>query len=164
MATVWLLDVDGVVNADRPGWHMAPFTRTVYADRPFKLRWGPPLIPRLRRLHQDGAVELRWCTTWCPWAHLLEQTWGLPELVRTLTDEACGDWSPGRVDAAKTNVARAVLAAGDRLIWTDDTAVPSSGPVRDELERGGRSLLIRPAARRGLRPAHMDEIEAFARA
>ncbi|GAA2643951.1 hypothetical protein GCM10010399_92380 [Dactylosporangium fulvum] len=65
--------------------------------------------------------------------------------------------------AAKLAAARAVLAAGRRLVWTDDDEVPESGPLRAELTAGGRALLIRPDARRGLTPADLDEIEAFAR-
>jgi hypothetical protein len=161
---IWLLDVDGVVNADRPGWHMAPYQRRVHADVEYRLRWAPPLIQRVRKLHQSGAVELRWCTTWCPWAHVLEDCWGLPELPRALTDEACGDWSPNKVDLAKLAAAGAVADSGRRLIWTDDTAIPRRGPHRARLLHGGRALLISPASRSGLLPEHMDQIEEFAHA
>jgi hypothetical protein len=158
---VWLLDVDGVVNADRPGWAMAPYRRWVYADGEYRLRWAPKLLQRIRALVHASAVDLRWCTTWCPWAHVLEAAWGLPELPRALTAEQC-DRSPGQVDTAKVAAARAVRAAGRRLIWTDDTAVPRVGPILRELTAGGQGLLIAPASRFGLLPEHMDQIEAFA--
>ncbi|MGI5185058.1 hypothetical protein ACQEVZ_53285 [Dactylosporangium sp. CA-152071] len=64
--------------------------------------------------------------------------------------------------AAKLAAARAVLAGGDHLVWTDDDEVPAAGPLLDELTAAGRALLIRPDARCGLTPAHLDEIEAFA--
>lgn len=160
---VWLLDVDGVVNATRPGWSAAPMRRTVYADGEWTLRWAPALVRRIRHLVAAGHVELRWCTTWCPHAGLLERLWGLPELPRTLTDDEC--WlSPGRIDAAKVDAARKVRADGRRLIWTDDTAVPAFGPLHEELTADGRALLIRPVARVGLLPLDMDRIEAFAAA
>ncbi|GGQ83164.1 hypothetical protein [Couchioplanes azureus] len=64
----WLLDVDGVVNATRPGWRVAPRRTTVCSlqDRcEYRPRW----------LHIDRVVELRWCTTCCPEAALLERLW-----------------------------------------------------------------------------------------
>jgi hypothetical protein len=48
-------------------------------------------------------------------------------------------------------------------VWTDDTAVPRSGPLFDELAGDGAGLLIRPHPRRGLRPRDVNRIEAFAR-
>lgn len=64
---------------------------------------------------------------------------------------------------AKLTQARDVLAEGSRLIWTDDTEVPESGPVYEELTADGRALLIRPSGRRGLRREHMEQISAFCR-
>ncbi|MEE6263752.1 hypothetical protein [Plantactinospora sonchi] len=50
------------------------------------------------------------------------------------------------------------------MIWTDDTEVPEPGdPLHDELSAAGRALLVRPFPRRGLHPADLDAIEAFAR-
>lgn len=70
---MWLLDVDGVLNATRPGWGSPPRRVSVYADGgDWPMRWAPAIIDRLRGLHQDGAVELRWCGTWCAWADQLE--------------------------------------------------------------------------------------------
>lgn len=158
---VWLLDVDEVINADRPAWSEQPYNRTLYADKEYKLRWAPTLLKQIRRLRADGVVELRWCTTWCTYAHLLERAFGLLPLVRALADEQCTG-SPGRVDMAKCAAAQAVLAAGRRLIWTDDTAVPAFGPMRESMLATERALLIRPRRKIGLTPAHMAEIEAFA--
>lgn len=160
---VWLLDVDGVVNANRPGWGGPPRRSLVWADSDrtsYLIRWAPALIDRIRALHDGGAVELRWCTTWCPDAARLEQLWRLPPLIRAFTADpmprgaAC--WP------LKLAAARAVLAQGRRLVWTDDDALPPPGPARDELTAGGRALLIAPRANRGLQPADLDRIESFA--
>lgn len=158
---IWLLDVDGPINATRPGWGGAPHATRVFADREYKLRWSPELLRRIRRAREAGAVELWWATTWCPWAALLEAAWKLPPLPRALTDKECAG-TPSQVDAAKLAAARAVLALGRRLIWTDDTAVPRFGPLYDELTAGGRALLIAPSAKTGLQPDDMDRIEKFA--
>lgn len=161
MATVWLMDVDGVFNVDHPGWSAAPYHATVYADQEYKLRWSRMLMVRTRRLLQAGVVDGRWCSTWCRWAHLLERAWSLPELARALSDDQCA-MSPGQLDSAKLAAAKAVVDAGDRLIWTDDTAVPRFGPHREALERAGRALLIAPAGKTGLTVDHMAQIEEFA--
>ncbi|MDI6103968.1 hypothetical protein QLQ12_35795 [Actinoplanes sp. NEAU-A12] len=159
---VWLLDVDGVINANRPGWHAAPRRSMVYSaqDRcEYRLRWAPTLIHRLRRLHASSAVELRWCTTWCPEAHLLERLWRLPPLARALT---CDPVPKGtHAHPLKLDAARQVLAAGRPLIWTDDEAVPTDGPVFAELTAHGQALLIAPSSSRGLQPADLDAVEAF---
>jgi hypothetical protein len=126
---VWLLDVDGVINAARPGWGAKPRSGMASSMAVgWRMRWAPALVRRIRDVHTTGALEVRWC------------------------------------DAAKLAAAQAVLEGEGRpLVWTDDDAVPLSGPTYDELPAGGRALLIRPRAHRGLQPADLDAIEAFAR-
>ncbi|GAB7036225.1 MULTISPECIES: hypothetical protein [Catenuloplanes] len=51
---------------------------------------------------------------------------------------------------------------GRRLIWTDDEALPPPGAARDALTADGRAMLVAPDSRRGLQPADLDAIEAFA--
>lgn len=155
---VWLLDVDGVINATRPGWGAAPRSGTAYSTgHPYRLRWAPALITRIRMLHTSGAVTIRWCSTWCSDAEQVERLCGLPRLDRAWTDPITSDAAA----AAKLAAARTVLNHGHRLIWTDDTAVPTCGPIHDELTRAGRALLIAPASSRGLQPEHLDTTEAF---
>lgn len=157
---VWLLDVDGVLNANKAGWSAAPFHADV-TDRwnmTWKLQWEPRLLSRIRHHHTDGTIEVRWCTTWCPSAHLLEKLWGWPELQRSWDEDLHGYHAVEK----KRETARAVVAAGRRLIWTDDDAFPHRGPLADEFTGTGRALLIKPIPKRGLRPEHLDAIEAFA--
>jgi hypothetical protein len=160
---VWLLDVDGVINAIKPGWGAAPSRALVWsaADQTsYLLRWAPTLVDRIRALVLTGKAEVRWCTTWCPEAERLEALWHLPELDRSLD----ADPMPRGPQCwpLKQEAARAVLAAGHRLIWTDDEALPPEGPERDDLTANGRALLIAPRAARGLQPADLDLIEKFA--
>ncbi|SDS91424.1 HAD domain-containing protein [Actinoplanes derwentensis] len=155
---VWLLDVDGVLNATRPGWSAAPRNGTAYGDgHPYRLRWAPALISRIRALHRAESVTVRWCSTWCADADQVERLFALPPLERAWT----GPIDHREAPAAKLAAAHAVLDQGRRLIWTDDDAVPTSGPVYDELVATGRALLIAPRANRGLQPGHLDTIEAF---
>lgn len=159
---VWLLDVDGVINARRPTWGAQLSRGTARSEGvDWPMRWAPALIARIRQLHRDHVVEVRWCTTWCLDADAIERLFGLPVLGRALgTADLDG---VEETDVRKAAAARRVVAHGHRLVWTDDTAVPRSGPLCDELTRGGNGLLIRPHPRRGLRPRDVDRIEAFAR-
>lgn len=157
---VWLLDVDGVLNARKPGWGAAPrrFDVTDQWGMTWTLRWAPALITRIARIHAEGRIEIVWCTTWCPSTHLLESLWHLPQLRRAWTEDLHGYAAV----EAKRAAARAVLADGGRLIWTDDDAFPKRGPFVQELTADGRALLIKPDDRFGLQPADLDDIEAFA--
>jgi hypothetical protein len=158
---VWLLDVDGVINVNRPGWGGLP--RRGYAvtgGLVFPMRWAPALIERIRTIQRCDGVEICWCSTWCSDADEIERLMGLPPLDRAWLDERTGP----AASAAKLAAARRVLANGHRLVWTDDAEVPSSGPVYDELTANGRALLIAPSPSRGLQPEHLDQIETFIRA
>jgi hypothetical protein len=161
MTPVWLLDVDGVLNVARPGWHALPRRGFAHAQGlNWPMRWSAKLVERIRAAHTSGLVEVRWCTTWCPYAGQLERLFGLPALARALAGEPI----PGGPvsDAMKLAAAYEVLDTGRDLVWTDDTAIPEEGPDRAALVHRG-ALLIRPSARRGLQPVHIDRIEAFAR-
>ncbi len=160
---VWLLDVDGVINIDRSAWHAAPRRATLYADAAdWVLRWAPACAEAITGLHRRGLVEVRWCSTWCIAPDQLRRLEGLmrlPEFASALPADMGLN-----VDAHKTAAAERILAEGRRLVWTDDEVVPD--PDREpqfyaELTAGGRALLIRPTSRRGLTPAHLDEITAF---
>jgi hypothetical protein len=155
---VWLLDVDGVINVARPGWGADPGAGTVHTGGlPCDLRWAPGLIARIRAVQATGSVDIRWCSTWCDDADQLERLFGLPRLGRAWSNAIDGTYA----GIAKLAAARAVIDAGDRLIWTDDGVVPTSGQVHDELVSTGRALLIAPLPDRGLQPEHLDAIEAF---
>ncbi len=163
MSPVWLLDVDGVINANRPGWGGQPMREQVWSrfdGNPYLLQWAPALVDRIRTLHLDKTVEVRWCTTWCPEVDQLERLWSLPALRSSLTANPL----PRGMECWPLKLAAAVevLAEGRPLIWTDDEAIPMAGPARDALTSAGRTLLIAPRPSRGLQPDHLSLIEAFA--
>jgi hypothetical protein len=158
--TVWLLDVDGVVNATRPGWSAAPRHATVSdGQMSYRLRWAPALVGRIRKVHQSGLVEIWWCTTWCPWADQIERASGLPVLRRAFDHGP--DVTVDETQAAKLGVALRVVDAGRRLVWTDDDAIPAGGPARAQLLVSDQALLIAPKPRVGLQPVDMDAVDAF---
>lgn len=98
--TVWLLDVDGVLNASRPGWGgPGRAERVQVGGCMLRLQWEPKAIGCVRTLHTAGVVEVRWCTTWCPYAGVLEDLWGLPTLPRAWDGHPADTWD-AKVDAA----------------------------------------------------------------
>ncbi|GAA2526220.1 HAD domain-containing protein [Pilimelia columellifera] len=157
---IWLLDVDGVINATKPEWGAAPHRGDAWAGTTsWRMRWAPALLDRLRALRSAGRVEIVWCSTWCAYADQLERLFRLPALDRAFTDPVVGP----EADRLKIEAARKVLRGGRRLVWTDDEAVPEPGSLlHDELTADGRALLIRPQPRVGLSREDMDKIEAFA--
>jgi hypothetical protein len=154
---VWLLDVDGVLNCSgRCDWNVAPRTGQAFADGyPFSIRWAPEPPARITALHDSGSVEIRWATTWIDhgtWQ--IEELLGLPEFPHAY---------PTHHRTAKLKAALGVVTLEQRpLIWTDDDAIPVHGRAREVLDVAG-SLLIAPDERRGLRPEHLDAIDAFLR-
>lgn len=158
---IWLLDFDGVINVTRPGWGGPPHKANVIAaGEPWPIRWAPTLVDRIRRLHLDEVVEVRWCSTWCAYADVLEDALRLPSLGRAFTEPLNGNAAV----LAKTMAASAVLdVEGRRLVWTDDEVVPHSGDLFDEQVADGRALLIAPKPNCGLQPDDLERIEAFAK-
>ena len=156
---VWLLDVDGVINANRPGWSAAPHQATVAASgTTWRMRWEPRLATAIRETHLSGAAEVRWATSWVSYPDELERVFRLPTLPLAFTDEAYRG-----ITEAKINAALHVVETENRpLIWTDDEVIPTDGPIYDRLHAAGVPLLlIAPKANRGLRADDIDTITMF---
>lgn len=148
MKTVWLLDVDGVINASKAGWSAQPYSGWAYAkNNSYRMRWSPNLIQRIRKVHSSDSVEILWATTWVGYTRQLEELFKLPALLSA--------GATGMSIEDKQDAARAVLASGNRLIWTDDEAIPLTWFSDHD------KLLIRPKPSRGLRPEHLDLIDNF---
>lgn len=157
---VWLLDVDGVVNAFRAGWYGSPRVVQVYSTADaydYRIRYEPRLVEAIRRIHVDGLAEVTWCSTWCSDAAALEEGLGLPALPRAFTEPVTG----GAASRAKLAAARRVIDSGRRLVWTDDVEIELHAEVSAPWAAAGRALLISPNATRGLRSQHVRRIERF---
>lgn len=161
MTVVWLLDVDGVINASRPSWGGAPTRRSVMAKgREWRISFAPDLITRIRRIVKAGQLEIRWCTTWCPDIVEIQKVTGLPPLRRCWYEEP---GAPAAADSLKFAAAARVLTEGRRLVWTDGEIFERiPGALRRRLADPRRCLLLAPAPKKGLQPEHLDYIEAFA--
>ncbi len=155
---VWLLDVDGVVNALNPGW--GDTARAKCAG--LTIRWAPDMVARIRALHASGLVEVRWSTTWCGFPDQLAALGALLDMhfesafTRRPIPKTWAD--------LKAEAAHMVLAEGRRLVWADDSEVGAARqlyPMVAAAEADGRALLVQPDSRSGLQPEHLDAIEAF---
>lgn len=128
---VWLLDVDGVINAmskrgDRTAWPADQWAkRDVLAmDGLFPVLTADPVLDFLRTVHETGAAEIRWHTSWQQWAvAALAPALGLPSWpvaeAPEFTDAESG-FGTGHAWWKLGAAERVVHEEGRRLVWTDD--------------------------------------------
>lgn len=176
---VWLLDIDGVINAigrkpDPSVWPRDLWTARTVAALPILV--AEPVLQFIRDVHASGLAEIRWHTTWQNDAvHVFAPEFNLPELPV----HHCPEFHAGSVAARGGSslggpetwwklpaALRVVHEEGRRLIWTDDDL---------EMERwrayglgglsigltGSARLLISPQDRLGLTPKHLRQIAEF---
>jgi hypothetical protein len=161
---VWLLDVDGVLNAvtSEPDLAVWADYRSGYATargRRWPITWSPTVVEAVRTAHRSGAAEVLWLTTWEEDANGdLADLLGLPRLPlagradRTTDEPARGWW--------KLQVARRVHEQDPSrpLLWTDDD-------LAFDTEAGtwisSRGLGISPRTSAGLDAADLDTIASF---
>lgn len=158
MSIVWLLDIDGVLNAlRRPAW---PGEFSEGRAMGFRIRWSPECGAEILRIREQYGVDVRWCTTWAQpvrrgclddplCVRHIEKLLGWPELPHVLfTDRT-----------SKYRAAQDVLNTGDSLIWTDDEAIPDEfmHSHRDQQ----RALCLAPDPNLGLTREHLHMVEAW---
>lgn len=175
---VWLLDIDGVVNALAPrvppdrsdrwsdGVWREHVVHTDVAGRgrvALSILVAEPVLRFVTAVHESGAAEIRWHSTWGDAAiTALAPALGLPAFELSEAPE----WAAQAAMWWKIPAARHVAESGRRLVWTDDQlALYRDDPLcADELaalERWDGALLIAPQPRTGLVAADLDRIAAF---
>lgn len=159
---VWLLDVDGVVNARRPAWDQ-PFAQGhAFVDGvTYRLQWAPALTRYIKSVHKRRAVEVRWATTWVDHVHQVERLLRLPAFHTAFRGLGA---SPAVAAPERKLAAALYVVEVERrpLIWTDDDAIPIAGEPRRRLEDAGvPMLLLAPDPFEGLSPEDLDRIDAF---
>ncbi len=160
---MWLLDVDGVLNAARPGWGEAADQGPAFVGGiAYTLRWAPPLIQRIGSVLRSGAVEGRWATTWVDNIMQVERLLRLPPMQTAFRDLECPE-DARRTSELKLCAAFNVVEHERRpLIWTDDDAIPLGGPDRERLLAAGVPvLLLAPGSAHGLQPEDLADIDDF---
>lgn len=171
---VVLLDVDGVLNAHGPYpgattknrrfnalWNCKMDRGTASMNgRDWVMKWAHPLMMELVELHEAGAAEFRWASTWNSDIEQLEQLFGLPGWP--IAFETAGlHWT--EVAKRKRRAADDVREReGRRRIWIDDVEVPHHWELASAaMTADGRTLLIRPREEIGMRPEDIEAIKLF---
>jgi hypothetical protein len=182
MGPIWLLDVDGVLNAHptRPQLHVWSEDEwvqlPVYDSR--GQRWtitaGVPVTRFLHKVHTHKFAEIVWLTTWQADANRVSDALGLPHFrvienpIHKNTRYAGKDWW-------KLSEAFKVISSGRPVIWTDDDI---GEEIRDlvhsyqvtsnttrfldiQVDVPGPTLLISPNGNEGLGPWHLKRISEF---
>lgn len=143
---VWLLDVDGTINAqrvDRSVWSAWTVKDVSFRGAfQFEVRIADDVIRFLRCVHDGRHAEIRWCTTWGESALLdLTPAFDLPV------------WpvmNVGSLPEKRRAVHSVLHDEGRRLLWTDDEIV---GP-----EPCARATFLRPNSKIGLSPSDLKVI------
>jgi hypothetical protein len=158
---IWLLDVDGVINAFDE-------TRPVLGDwddwktftaRGFPIRYSPAMVSRILALHQAGTVEVRWLTTWGQMANTALTEFGLPQFAVAAEQpirEVEGWW--------KYPTARDLFEQGHAIIWTDDDIPYCTDAVTwlRDVKASDRGNDMRAYAPQGAISQHdMEDIETW---
>ncbi|GIH07355.1 hypothetical protein Rhe02_54220 [Rhizocola hellebori] len=175
---VWLLDVDGVVNAcsRKPDGSVWPKDQWLSGkaqnrDGEFPILWAQPVVDFIRDVHESGRAEVRWHTTWQKDAAAIEALCGLPAFEVAVAPEfdaavtyAAEAIREGRPDWWKLPSAERVVRDEKRpLVWTDDDITYSL--KRYDADAGLRAyspaLLVSPNDRTGLTPKHLRRIGDF---
>lgn len=167
---LWLLDIDGVVNALARGplpdtWPEDDWVqRLIITEIPERGVMPLPILAARRVLefvaetHHSDRAEIRWHSTWRAAAvTAFAPALGLPT---TIPISVAPEWL-GRPIAHwwKLPAAQRAVAAGRTLIWTDDDLRLYPDEAAALAEDGG--LLIAPYAEVGLTPEELDRIAEF---
>jgi hypothetical protein len=165
---VWLLDIDGVINActrnpDKNVWPADQWRRDQVNGYPILI--AQPVLDFITRVHEEERAEIRWHTTWQKDAVLIEKAFGLP----SLPVQDCPEFADRRYDRDRwfklPAAERVVMQEGRALVWTDDDIEYSiSGKDAGALgvmRQAQRILAISPSDMTGLTPKHLRLIDEF---
>jgi len=170
MWPVWLLDIDGVVNASaRPApVHVWPEDHWIETSAQGSTRVWPivaarPVINFINYVHYFKFAEVVWLTTWQGRANNVSDALGLPHL-RILENATYRQNQYAGQNWWKLTEFATMYLEGRPTIWTDDDI---SEHIRDlvnniEIKQGAsETLLITPSNREGLGPWHLKKIAEF---
>lgn len=173
---VWLLDVDGVLNAvqtHKPprstGWpdDCWRYLDGLAGDATFPIVAAEPVLEFIRAVHEDGLAEVRWLTTWEAGDYIdgLAEALDLPQfpIAGRLTEEA-PESGTGWFWWWKLPIAQRVYGEtrDRRLVWTDDD-ISYHRPAKQwaASQPRGTLLALSPNTGTGLIPVHLDKIRRF---
>lgn len=169
---VWLLDIDGVINAAGKSVPTHAWPADAWNDvrarddkgRSWRILAAQPVIDFIREVHQTGRAEIRWHSTWQAHSANVGDVLGLP----TFGVQHAPEFLDNR-DYLRRNkwwkypaALRVLGEEGRPLVWTDDDAgTDLSRDERAELTELGRVLIVSPDHTTGLCRRHLRQIDAF---
>jgi hypothetical protein len=182
MIPIWLLDIDGVINAgsrdpDRSVWPEDQWIRASARDkgRDWPLLAALPVLDFLREVHTLGRAEIRWHTSWQHGAVNAAAALDLPAwpvvpcpefddrpafVARALRDQQVAWWKLPAVE-------RLIQAEQRPIIWTDDHIAAHLQRRHDMYDVTSRllvhapAMLVAPSFFTGLTPKHLRQIGDF---
>lgn len=170
MKPIWLLDIDGVINARVNGIHRIwpddePIvTEAQGLDRGWRIVTAPAVRDYIVKIHELELAEIQWHTTWQDQANNVSDVLELPHFPVCSAPEYT-EWSPGKRkhDWWKVPAVARVLISGRPLIWTDDDIDYDEGVLRTlELDYPDTPrLALCPSSGEGLGPKDLKKIDAF---
>jgi hypothetical protein len=108
-------------------------------------------------VYESERAEVRWHSTWRTAAMSdLAPTLGLPGIPISIAPE----WTQRPPGWWKLPAAQRVVAAGRRLVWTDDDIDSYLDDIGESMHEPG-ALLISPNPETGLTRADLDRIATF---
>jgi hypothetical protein len=167
---VWLLDIDGVINAcprNRSpfpsAWPQGHWIDTKvtnrHSDTPWPILAAEDVVAFINRVDDEGLATILWHSTWSDESNKVGEAVGLhpfgvlpaPE-HEGWTKGARGWWKlPGAQRALRDNIGH--------LVWTDDDAChPDMSKDERRLFRDAGALLVAPNPTQGLVQANLDRI------
>lgn len=148
---IWLLDVDGVLNA----WPRRD-DRINAKVNGYNISYDPDIVKRIIDLHNSGKVEIRWLTTWRDLANdFISPLFGWPQFEVVpiqFSDKNAAWW--------KLPAVVRMYSEGRRLIWTDDD-IPFDADAVEFLRDATNILWVAPVTATGLEHVDIDRIEKW---
>lgn len=184
---LWLLDVDGVLNAvakrpDRGVWRDWRQGTATADGVVWPIWFSPTVTGTVARLHESGVVEVRWLTTWGAQANgELRTLFGMPRLEvagepphvsgdhgagshgEAVAIEEVQEPDDGKVSWWKLDAVRRVLTdePSRPVIWTDDDLGGERDAVAWVERNVPRRLLLSPRPNVGLTPRQLKAIRSY---
>lgn len=162
MWPIWLLDIDGVVNAfDTRAWPEDQWMQVIVTDsRPkdWTITAAQPVLDFITKVHEGKWAEIVWLTTWQEDANKVSDALFLPHF-RHIPNPMWKNTRHAGPQWWKLTEAMRVYLQGRPTIWTDDDI---SQEIRSILNKGtDGTLVISPSTNEGLAPVHLDKIAKF---
>lgn len=167
---VWLLDIDGVINAavgpKRPPTHAWPAAEWIDTKAQNGTTWrilaARPVVEFIREVHESGRAEIRWHTTWQDLAGEVGRAVGLPEFAVQEAPEFHQIAEQLRRDRWwKLPAVWRVLAEGRRVLWTDDDAKSDLTQEQKTTLAAAGCHVVSPDPMTGLCKRHLRQIDEF---